>query len=56
MNGDIVYLLELYNEASIKNRVTKRPEIYFSDTGLASYLARVNSPAMLQASFLTEVL
>ncbi len=50
--GDIVYLLEPYNEMSIKRRVIKRPKIYFSDTGLAAYLARVSSPKMLQASFL----
>ena len=51
--GDIIYLLEPYNETSIKKRIVKRPKIYFSDTGLASYLARVSSPKMLQSSFLS---
>ncbi len=50
--GDIVYLLEPYNELSIKKRIVKRPKLYFSDTGLAAYLARVSDPEMLQASFL----
>lgn len=51
--GDIIYLLEPYSEISITKRIVKRPKIYFSDTGLACYLARVNSPKMLQASFLS---
>lgn len=50
--GDIIYLLEPYNETSIKKRIVKRAKIYFSDTGLACYLAKVNSPEMLKASFL----
>lgn len=51
--SDIVYLLEPYNESSITKRIVKRPKIYFSDTGLACYLAKVNSPKTLQASFLS---
>lgn len=51
MAGDIVSLLEPYHEISIKKRGIKSTKIYFFDTGLASYIARVNSPAMLQASF-----
>lgn len=50
--GDIIYLLEPYSETSIKKRIVKRPKIYFSDTGLACFLAKVNSPEMLKASFL----
>lgn len=50
--GDIIYLLEPYNETSIKKRIVKRAKVYFSDTGLACYLTRVNSPEMLKASFL----
>lgn len=50
--GDIIYLLEPYNEYSITKRIVKRPKVYFSDTGLASYLAKVNSPETLQSSFL----
>ncbi len=52
LSGDIIYLLEPYNETSIKKRIVKRPKVYFSDTGLACFLAKVNSPQMLKASFL----
>lgn len=31
----------------------KRPKIYFNDTGLACYLARINSPLILQNSYLS---
>lgn len=48
----IVYLLEPYNEYSINKRIAKHPKLYFSDTGLACYLARVSSAKMLQSSFL----
>ena len=48
--GDIVYLLEPYNEISISKRIVKRPKLYFSDTGLACYLARLNSGEILEAS------
>ena len=48
--GDIVYLLEPYSEVSISKRIVKRPKLYFSDTGLACYLARLTSGEILQAS------
>ena len=48
--GDIVYLLEPYNEISISKRIIKRPKLYFTDTGLACYLARLNSGEILGAS------
>ena len=51
MNGYIVYLLEPYNETSKKEN-DKKTEIYFPNTGLASYLARINSPEMIQSRFL----
>lgn len=51
--GDIIYLLEPYNEYSITKRIVKRPKIYFNDTGLAAYLAKINSPQTLEASFLS---
>ena len=51
--GDIIYLLEPYNEYSITKRIVKRPKIYFNDTGLASYLAKINSPETLESSFLS---
>ena len=51
--SDIIYLLEPYNERSTLKRVVKRPKIYFNDTGLACYLARINSPLLLQNSYLS---
>ena len=45
--GDIVYLLQPYNEISISKRIVKRPKLYFSDTGLACYLARLTSGEIL---------
>lgn len=48
--GNIVYLLEPYNENSTLKRVVKRPKIYFSDTGLACYLARLNNAEVLRNS------
>ncbi len=50
--GNIIHLLQPYYEGSITKRVIRRPKIYFSDTGLACYLARVNSPLTLQNSYL----
>ncbi len=48
--GDIIYLLEPYNEISISKRIVKRPKLYFTDTGLACYLARLTSGEILQNS------
>ena len=48
--GDIVYLLQPYNELSISKRIVKRPKIYFNDTGLACYLAKISSGEILSAS------
>ena len=48
--GDIVYLLDPYNEVSISKRIIKRPKLYFSDTGLACYLARLTSGEILRNS------
>lgn len=50
--GNIIHLLEPYYENSVTKRVIKRPKIYFSDTGLACYLARVNSAETLKNSYL----
>ena len=46
----IIYFLQSYQDVSITKRVTKAPKIYFSDTGLAAYLARINDAATLEAS------
>ena len=48
--GDIIYLLQPYNELSITKRIVKRPQIYFNDTGLACYLARLNNEDVLMNS------
>ena len=48
--GDIIYLLEPYHELSIVKRIVKRPKLYFSDTGLACYLARLNNENVLRNS------
>ncbi len=48
--GDIIYLLEPYNEISLIKRVVKRPKIYFNDTGLACYLAHLNDEKVLMKS------
>ncbi len=49
--GDIIYLLQPYNEISIVKRIVKRPKIYFNDTGLACYLAGLNDVKVLERSF-----
>ena len=48
--GNIVYLLEPYNENSTFKRVVKRHKLYFADTGLACYLARLNNAEVLRNS------
>lgn len=50
--GNIIHLLQPYYEGSVTKSVIRRPKMYFSDTGLACYLARVNSPLTLQNSYL----
>lgn len=52
--GNLIYLLQPYNDNSIKRQIIKRPKIYFTDTGLACYLAKVNSKETLIASYLKE--
>ena len=48
--GEIIYLLQPYNELSIVKRIVKRPKLYFYDTGLACYLARLNNEEVLKKS------
>ena len=50
--GNIIHLLQPYNEESVTKRVVRRPKVYFSDTGLACYLARVGSRDTLINSYL----
>ena len=50
--GDIVHLLQPYNDRSTSKRIVKRPKLYFWDTGLACYLARVLDAESLKAGYL----
>lgn len=50
--GDIIHLLQPFNEESMAKQITRREKVYFSDTGLACYLARVNNADTLKASYL----
>jgi predicted AAA+ superfamily ATPase len=47
----LVYLLPPYS-ANITNRIVKTPKIYFLDTGLACFLANIDTPQALEASYL----
>lgn len=50
--GGIVRLLQPYFERSNVKRIVKRPKIYFCDTGLACYLARIFDAETLRAGYL----
>jgi predicted AAA+ superfamily ATPase len=47
----LVYLLPPYSP-NITKRIIKTPKVYFLDTGLASFLAGIDSPKALEASYL----
>ena len=47
----LVYLLPPYSP-NVTKRIVKTPKAYFLDTGLASYLARIDSLQALEASYL----
>ena len=48
----VVKLLEPYYN-NITKRMVKTPKVYFMDTGLAAYLAHMDTPEALEASYLT---
>jgi predicted AAA+ superfamily ATPase len=48
MASGLIYLLQPYFR-NITKRLTKRPKLYFMDTGLASYLAGWTTPESLEA-------
>lgn len=50
--GGIIHLLQPYSERSNVKRIVKRPKLYFWDTGLACYLAKVYDPDTLRAGYL----
>ncbi len=39
-SSGIIYLLQPYNDHSMTKRLVKSPKLYFTDTGLAAYLAK----------------
>jgi predicted AAA+ superfamily ATPase len=47
----LVYLLPPYS-SNPTNRIVKTPKLYFLDTGLASYLANIDTPEALESSYL----
>ena len=47
----LVYLLYPYSP-NVTKRIIKTPKIYFLDTGLATFLANIDSPEALEASYL----
>ncbi|MCL1811439.1 MAG: AAA family ATPase, partial [Methanomassiliicoccaceae archaeon] len=50
--GGIIHLLQPYSERSAAKRIVKRPKVYFCDTGLACYLAKVTDANTLKAGYL----
>ena len=50
--GGIVRLLQPYFERSNVKRIVKRPKVYFCDTGLACYLAKVFDAKTLRVGYL----
>ena len=48
----LVYLLAPYS-SNLTSRIIKTPKIYFLDTGLACFLANIDSPQALEASYLS---
>ena len=48
----IIWIARPYNEGSIVKQVTKRPKLYFFDTGFACYLAGIRDSKTLDTSFL----
>ena len=47
----LVYLLPAYS-SNLTNRIIKTPKVYFLDTGLACFLANIDTPHALEASYL----
>ena len=50
--GDIIFLQQPYFKTSSVKRITKKPKLYFKDTGLACYLAKIPDSKTLEASYL----
>ena len=52
VSSELIFLLRPYAERSTVKRITKRPKLYFWDTGLACHLARIPDASTLMASYL----
>lgn len=48
----IIWLARPYYEDSLVKQITKRPKVYFFDTGFACYLAGIRDSTTLESSFL----
>lgn len=46
----LIYFLQPYSDLTITKRIVKSKKIYFSDTGLAAYLAKLNNSEVLKIS------
>jgi predicted AAA+ superfamily ATPase len=51
----LVYLLPPYS-FNLTKRIIKTPKVYFLDTGLACFLANIDTPEALEASYLNGVM
>lgn len=49
----LIYFLQPYNDISIAKRVVRTKKMYFSDTGLAAYLVKMNHAETLRISNLS---
>jgi len=52
----VARLVEPYNEISLRKRITKRPKLYFFDTGLAAYLIGIRDAEGIKNSYLKGAL
>jgi predicted AAA+ superfamily ATPase len=51
----LIFLLPPYS-TNLTNRIVKTPKVYFLDTGLACYLANIDTPKILEASYLNRAM
>lgn len=49
----IIFMLRAYNDSSLTKRLTKRPKMFFTDTGLASSLIKMQDPKSLELCYLS---
>lgn len=48
---NVIRLLQPYIDSSLTKRIVRTPKLYFLDTGLAAYLARLGDPRNLSLSY-----